>query len=779
MSNISSINVGLKALLAAQAGLDTAGHNVANSTTPGYSRQQVLLTSSGSQILNGIAVGNGVEAGSVRRMADLFIGRRLAASSAMLSYLDTRVNGLSQIESMYGEPGTDGLSTKMQTLFASFSSLASNPTEPSVRQSVVSAGIDLAQRFHALASGFGELASDTRTAIRGAVDQVNTLASRISSLNRSIGAYEATGEPANDLRDQREEAVRELATYVDVRSTENPNGAVTVQVGGQLLVGPVSSYKLTAATGASGSVVLSIAGHASPLTPRSGSLAGLLSVANDAAGKRTDEIDSLAHQLIFQLNRAHSTGVPSSGPMTSMTSAFAVRDQDGDNIMTDETLAHAGLDFDVSQGNLRVSITNATTKQVETTTIAIDPETMTVGDLVSQLDGIAHLSASLGSDGRLNLNADPGYGFDFAQRIATAPDAAGTFGGQAASIGSAKGPFTLAAGNTLQLTTATGSATVTFASSSFAHIDRATATEVASAINADPNVASIGARAVVVDGRVVMQTLTQGTSSTIQIAGGTAATALGLTAGQSATGQANAVAPQISGSYTGSSNETYTFVPTGDGTIGSTAGLGVDVFDSHGNKVSTLAVGEGYVPGTKLAFANGLSVSFDLGSISRTNGQVAAVDAVADADTSDVLAAFGVNAFATGTNAATIALRADIEADPSRLATSGNGASGDNGALLALANVDEMPMGGTDGQTVSSFYASLVVAVGADTSSTQGMHDTESVVMEGLEARRQSISGVNVDEELVNFERFQQSYSAAARYLSVVSQLQDELLRIV
>jgi flagellar hook-associated protein 1 FlgK len=93
--------------------------------------------------------------------------------------------------------------------------------------------------------------------------------------------------------------------------------------------------------------------------------------------------------------------------------------------------------------------------------------------------------------------------------------------------------------------------------------------------------------------------------------------------------------------------------------------------------------------------------------------------------------------------------------------------------------VDELPIDAMDGQTVSTFYASLVVSLGSAVSSTQGMHDTESTVMDGLEARRQSISGVNVDEELIDFERFQQAYAAAARFLSVVNQVQEELMRLI
>lgn len=777
MSNISSLNVGLKALLAAQAGLDTAGHNVANVSTPGYSRQQVLLSSSGSQILNGIAVGNGVEAGTVRRIADMFIGRRMATSAGKMAFLDARLGGLSQIESMLGEPGTDGLSTKMQKLFQSFSNLAADPTDPSVRQSVVSAGVDLAKRFHSLAAGLGELARDTNTQIAGSVDRVNVLTSRIASLNRSIGEFEATGEPANDMRDQRDQAIQELGTFVDVRAFEGPNGSMNVQSGGQLLVGPTNSYAMSAVTGPIGTVVLKIAGHAAPFEPASGSLAGLLSVSNDAGGKHTSELDAVAHNLAFQLNRAHSTGVPTGGPFSQLTGQFAFVDQDGDQLVTDETLAHAGLSFTVSAGELRVSITNKATGEVETTKLDIDPETLTVGDLVSQLDSIAHLSASITSDGRLDLTADPGFGFDFAQRIATSPDTYGTFGGLSASLGSSQEPFTLTAGSTLQITTGVGSSTVTFQSSDFANIAHASADEVATAINAQ--IGAIGARAVVVDGRVVLQTLTQGTGASIQTTTGTALGVFGFTAGQSSTGQTKAAVPTISGTYTGSANETYTFVPTGDGTIGETTGLGVDVFDGEGNKVATVSVGEGYVPGTPLEFAQGLSVAFALGGVSKTNGNVASVEAVADADTADVLAALGVNALVTGTDAASFALRADIEADPSRLATSSTGDSADVGTLLDLAGVDEASIPDLGGLSASKFYSALVVAIGSDASSSQAMYDTEEVVKNGLEARRQSISGVNVDEELIEFERYQQAYAAAARFLAVVNQVQQELMQLV
>lgn len=778
MSNIS-LTVGLKALLASQSALETAGHNVSNANTVGYSRQEVLLSSNGSQILRGIAIGNGVDAGAVRRIADQFLGARISSTTGTLGMLDARLQGLSQIEAMYGEPGDDGISAKMQSLFASFSSLAQNPSEPGLRQGVASAAIDLVKRFQSLSSDLGSVTNDARTQLFGQAKEVTALGQRIATLNRKIRDFESAGQPANDLRDQRDEAVRAVSAFTDARATEDSSGSVTVLIAGQMLVGPVNAYAVTAENTADGSVALRVAGHPLNVTPKSGSLAGLISIANDASGKNLAGIDSLAKQLIFQLNRAHSTGVPSSGPFRSLTGQYALADQNGDNLVTDELLSQAGLAFPVSKGELRVSVTNNATGAIETTKIAIDPDTMTVGDLVSRLDGIAHLSAAVGSDGKLNLTADSGYGFDFAQRLTTSPDVYGTLGGASATIGSSREPFALANGNTLQLATNSGSATITFQTGSFANIGQATAEEVAAAINADPQTASIGAHAVAVDGRLFLQTTATGSSATIQSAGGTALTAMGFSPGQNGTGQTNSVSPTISGTYTGSTNETYTFVPAGTGTIGSTPTLGIDVFNSAGDKITTLSVGQGYTPGTPIAFANGLSVSFQLGDIARDDGQSMSLEAVADADTSDVLAALGVNALMTGTTAADIGLRGDIETDPSRLATSGTGAAGDNSTARALASVGDSPLSSLDGLTVRSFYASLVVTMGSEASSTQGTRDTEAAVMDGLVKRRESLSGVNIDEELVNFERFQQTYQAAARFLSVVNQLQQDLMNLV
>ena len=124
-----SLNIGLKALLTAQSALDTVGHNVSNANTPGYSRQSLQVSASPSILVRGIAIGNGVDANVVLRTADDLLTRRLVQQTASIQQLQTRTNGMTQVEALLGEPGERGLNALMQSFFSSLSSLAASPED--------------------------------------------------------------------------------------------------------------------------------------------------------------------------------------------------------------------------------------------------------------------------------------------------------------------------------------------------------------------------------------------------------------------------------------------------------------------------------------------------------------------------------------------------------------------------------------------------------------------------------------------------------------------------
>lgn len=775
------LHIGLKALLTSQAGLDVTGHNVANANTPGYSRQSLGLGSSSPLRLRGILLGTGVDPGVVTRTVDAILARRIVSQASGLARLETSAAGYAQIEALLGEPGGFGLGQRFGSLFESISGLSGAVHDGVVRGGMVQEAVGFTSHLRELFRGFERMGADTLAQVPLDLGQVNLLSEEVARLNVRIVELEATGAPANDLRDQRQTRLGELAKLADVTYQEQPSGAVHVTLGGRMLVGTTRSYALeTRSGGPGGALELHIQGASVPLEVVRGAVAARLELGRRILPELGSSLDRLAHNLILEFNRAHSTGVPSQGYFRQLLGTHPVQDTNRNGDRRDELLAQAGLPFELRGGELQVNVTDVASGQITTHRIAIDPAATTVGAFLGALSGIPGVSAGLDAQGRVRIQADAGKGFDFAARLDTSPDDVGSFGGTRASLASSSaGPFVLADGDTLDLIGPAGPFSVTFQAADFANIGQATAEELVAVLSADPGFGASGLRAASVDGRLVVQSLDSGPAAGFSVAGGTALGSLGWTAGTSVSGREVGVQVAVSGTYGGASNNRYTFTPISDGTIGTTPGLRVEVRDAAGVLVTTLEVGAGYQPGEELEVGHGVRVSFGFGDVSATANELFALDVTADSDSADVLVALGLNSLFTGTGAADIAVRADIEGDPSLLAASGNGLPGDNGALLKLLGLQHEGLSALGGESLSGFYAGLVAGVGYQAAATHDNYAIERFLMDGLLERRDQISGVNIDEELVNMIQFEQSYQAASRYIQVVSRIGEELLALI
>ena len=115
MSNIA-LNTGLKALLSARYVLDTIGHNISNANTPGYSRQRVDLAPGVPLAVRGLMIGTGVDSVLVERSFNQLLGRRILAQTSVMGGLSSQLTNLSEIESLFGEPGEGGLSALLDGL---------------------------------------------------------------------------------------------------------------------------------------------------------------------------------------------------------------------------------------------------------------------------------------------------------------------------------------------------------------------------------------------------------------------------------------------------------------------------------------------------------------------------------------------------------------------------------------------------------------------------------------------------------------------------------------
>jgi flagellar hook-associated protein FlgK len=779
------LGAGLRALTAARLGMQTAGNNVANANTAGYSRQRVELAASMPFGVNGsYQIGSGVDVLGITRITDQGLETRLAMQLGMVGAAELEHSRYSAIEGILGEPD-GGLSGSLANLFGAVGRLGTDPADRALRGGVVQAGTQLSQGFRLASQRLDSLAGGTFDEVRGLVRKVNGHADAVARLNNQIISAEASGAAANDLRDTRAQHVRELGKLLDARTIERSSGSLDVLVGGSLLVAGDRASGLNVGKDGNNRTKITVGSSAAPTQIREGRIASLLRQESTSLPGITDRLDQLARSTILEWNRLHSTGMPSSGPFGSLTSAYGAIDGDGDGMSGDEFLSQSGFQFDVQQGDLYVAVTDKATGSMQRTRLRIDPNTMTLQDVASRISGIDHLSASVDPAGRLRISADSGYGFDFSPRVDQDPDGLGTFGGTSPTIGTQNaGPFDLS-GQTfpVSFTVTTGSATsptnttVTLDVADFVNSSAVTAEELAAAINSD--LGSAGS-AIAVGGRLVIKS-SQGSSASqltlANVGAGTALGALGLST-TTAIGRDHAVEIRAEGTYTGSQNQQFTFVPQSDGLIGQTPDLRVRVLDGAGNLVTTLNIGRGYEPGSALDLGNGIQVSFGAGAISATDGQAFSMDALADSDTSDILVALGMNAFFLGSTAADIAVNPDLLATPDRLAAGIGTADGDAGNLNRLLGLRGLDLDDLEANTLEDFYADLVGDVGFRAAASTSDLTAQTQLMQQLEAERESLSGVNLDEETVDLMRFQQSYEAAARFISVVQQMTDTLINL-
>lgn len=774
-----STNIGLRALLTSQNALDSIGHNVANANTEGFSRQNLLISNSSPLNLRGLQLGNGVQSNSVVRSVDALLNTRIIRQTSTLARLDSQLVEMQSVEALLNEPGGDGFGGLMDSIFASMSALSSNTEDIVNRTGVIQSTDNLINRFREVASEVTQLQRDAQVKARAIASDVNVLAERIVGLNSEITQVEAVaGTVANDLRDQRDLALRNLSERVDITVRENTQGAVQVQVDGQLLVGASSVHKMSVDTNGEGAIVLNLDGGVRPVEALGGQLAGLVAFSESFASEIGGDLDQFARSIILEVNRAHSGGVPLEGGFTQLRATNAIRDIDGDGEFGDALLRDADLPFDIQDGELYVHVLVDGEDTLLTEKIEIQPDRMTVQGLLDEISSVRGITARLDNFGRINIDATSGTKFHFGRPVDTKPDSVGTFGGGAAStVGSFSGPFSLGGVSTLDLVGSGGAFTATIDPSGFKLAGEGTPEEVVAALNADPGMAANNLRAVIVGGRIGIQTQGQGSAETFQLTGGTGMVALGLSAG-TYTGQDLEVDVSLTGQYSGPGNEQWTFEPLGNGTIGTTPGLEVAVRDSTGTIIATLDVGAGYAPGNSIAVADGVSVSFTVGEVRATDGDAFSTDVIADSDSSDVLTAFGLNSFLTGTDATTIDMRSDIRANPRNFAASATGSVGDGGALLDMIAVQTSDVAELDG-TLGEFYGTLVGNVGFQIGSASNAEEIESFLLESLKSQREEVSGVNVDEELVKMIQYEQAYSAAAQFLRVVTQLNDEVLRLI
>jgi flagellar hook-associated protein 1 FlgK len=308
--------IGISGLAAAQAGLVTTGHNIANANTEGYHRQRIESSTAIPLRTGSGFFGQGVQVDTVMRVYSQFLDTQVAQSQAQASYHSTLNAQLTQVDNLLADTNA-GLSPALQDFFTALHDVAASPASVPSRQSLLSSGSALAARFNSLNARLDEIRSGVNSQISATVTEVNSYAQQIASLNqRILIARQNPMQLPNDLLDQRGALVEKLNALVGTNVVGQSDGTINVFIGnGQNLVIGQQVMKLTTVQALDdpqrleiGFVVGSTTGRLDSSLLQSGSLGGLLEFRAKALDPAQNALGRVAIGIAQSFNDQHRLG---------------------------------------------------------------------------------------------------------------------------------------------------------------------------------------------------------------------------------------------------------------------------------------------------------------------------------------------------------------------------------------------------------------------------------------------------------------------------------------
>lgn len=324
---MSLLNVGSRALLANQIGLQTAGHNIANVNTPGYSRQSVVVQTVQGQFTGGGYIGKGVDVQTILRNHSELLTRQATAAASVDASDSARYGRLQQLQDVFAG-GPTGLGAAINDMMNAFSDVVNSPTDLTARSIVLTRLDETGKRMVGASERLDDIANTANDQLKNGVKSVNLLAQNIAGVNEQLARAKANGQPANDLLDQRDQLVRDLNQLIQTTQVAADDGTLSIFVAGsQPLVlgnqaGLVSIDDPKDFGAASGQKRLmfqqpgaSMKQELSDISLGGGEIAGLLRFQNGDLQEGYHLLNRMATAISLSLNEQNQLGLTLDGSM--------------------------------------------------------------------------------------------------------------------------------------------------------------------------------------------------------------------------------------------------------------------------------------------------------------------------------------------------------------------------------------------------------------------------------------------------------------------------------
>jgi len=317
---IDLLSIGTQGVQAYQAALAVTGDNVANADTPGFSRRTVRLDAGPGgtgTILQKIPIaGSGVIASGMDRAGDALKTNSARIANGDHARLEVRADWLTRLQSTLTSAGLD---QRLSGFYDAATDLAAGPSSTAARAIFLDRADQAASSFRALGEDLTRLSEDLKQAVSLTATEINSLTAALARTNEELRRTQSSTAPSLALLDERDQLLGELAARVRITVTEGKNGGVTIRLGlgttAPILVpefGPAT--RVAAENGPSGPDLILNPTHTADRVrlPLSGSLAGLLEAATEAASQKAD-LDALANRFAADVNTWHQQGTDQLG----------------------------------------------------------------------------------------------------------------------------------------------------------------------------------------------------------------------------------------------------------------------------------------------------------------------------------------------------------------------------------------------------------------------------------------------------------------------------------
>lgn len=425
MSLTSSMYIARSALITSQIGLQVTAQNMANAATPGYTRQIALLQALRGRNSDPYQIGQGVAVQDVRRQIDEALQRRLWNSNSAEYSSAQQFNVLSQLETILNEGTEFDMSTQLSSFFNAWTEAT---TLLDSEANILNQGGSLASFINNMQSDLVQQRDQLEEQIDAQVLRADSILEEIASINEVIASNEIGSAEASGLRDRRDQIVTELSQLMDVTVVETNSGGYDIYSGSTPIVQGTNNRGIDISRVTVDGVLtvqVQLTADSTPLPIASGSIGGLLASRDGAIDATLEKLDTLAAQLIFEVNRLHSTGINEDW-LTGSSGTLQISSGDQLLALNDPNNAtFANLPFSAENGSFSFEVRDTNGVVVSTALIDIDLDGLTdaglpgfaddttAEEIRAQLDAVPGVNASFDSSGRLEIVSDPGFSFSF------------------------------------------------------------------------------------------------------------------------------------------------------------------------------------------------------------------------------------------------------------------------------------------------------------------------------------------------------------------------------